>query len=212
MKKLILLFLPLFIIACAKETPDCKLEFADDAEPLSSSLEIVNHYNFPDELRYEDNEGNVHLYTNRNDEGRVMCLHEWVCEEDESVRETYFAGRPTYSNHLSTTNHDHAFIIDKYASLNEAKPLIYGDVLTISFKIEGEFYGCVLKYVIDPRTDDDLSNDDLIYNTQLTLNGTVFNDVYSAVYEEYNIYYNVEFGLLGYGNNNTGEYLYLQKG
>lgn len=211
MKKLILLFLPLFIMACAKEAPDCKLEFAEDAEPLSSSLEIVNHYNFPDELRYKDNEGNVHLYNNRTDEGRVICFHEWICEEDESVRESYFAGRPTYSNHLSTTGHDHTFVIDKYASLNEEKPLLYGDVLAISFKIEGEYYGCVFKYVIDQRTDDNLSNDDLTFNAQLALNGTTFNDVYSTVYEEYIIYYNTKFGLLGYENNVTDEYLYLEK-
>lgn len=184
-------------ISCDK-TPlsvDCDFTEPDDIEILSSSLDTAAYYTSDSVLLFLDSSSDSIVFSASNYDRGIVCLHEWVCADDESITETFWARRPVKNKTISSPASPYTLEIDHYATFNEGNPESYSDYLNIKLKYGDEHSCSILSIILNPRTAQ-VDNDDLNFISQITLDSIDFYDVYESTSDGFQIYYSMDLGLI----------------
>ena len=194
---------------------NCVFIQPNDIGALEESVEqVIYNREISESYVYLTSEGETWEYTNSPlERAEYQCLHTWICEEDESEAKNYWVGREFAKTTLSSEQSQIAFGFDTYADFNGHDTKKYSDYVKINIvETQGDdsvgesenTICCVMEFLLDSRTNPNATNDELVFETSLVLNNTVFANVYSASKENYTLYFNVELGLIGYKIMDTG--------
>ena len=218
-----------FLVACEKETPindtnedgqsneiaNCTFVQPNDIGALDNSVDqVIYNIQTAETYTYLTSDGENWEYTNAPlEKEEYQCLHTWICEEDENEAKTYWVGREFAKTTLSTNQNGIVFGFDTYATFDEHDTKKYSDYVTINIIEPSNDSGggnefdntvcCVMEFLLDKRTNPTANNDELEFESSLTLNNTIFENVYVASKENYTVYFNLDLGLIGYKTVDT---------
>ena len=195
-------------LSCAKEdaelivdntsSEDCEVEYAVDVEILESSVSTLNFYGIEDNIIFTDNFGINHDFISEKRELGLWCLHSWICDSDTMQIDSFWAKRFVKTLTYFSVSANYQFQYNLYTSLNDIEPLKYSDILNVRIAVVDELFSEVSTYIIDPRTDEAASNDDLLSLDSIVIDNSVYYDVYIDSNETFEVKYNLEKGLISF--------------
>jgi len=185
---------------------ECEFEYIKQTNYLRKSFESVPILKFTKKIKFIDQNGKTHKFSSKSEKLPIWCEYNWICKFDSTQSQKYFVSRPTYRN--SFTSKSIKLKIEYYLStvVNEKYPKNCSDIFYMSITpIDSETIST--NVVIDRRTNTTGLVEEFIFHTEINIDGTIYNDVYEETIDDYQLFYNLELGLIKLKNQINSQIL-----